>query len=94
MGEITRQNWDGINFKKLTEHSKELEEYDGELPLRLYDYININNTINYLNKRGKEYEYPKMQEYRKKQDAEQDVMELIEFVNNNQEFEDIIKIKK
>ena len=91
---ITREQWNGLNFRKIEEHSKEIEEYPGEIPLILYDTISISNRIEYLNSINQKYEYGKIKEYRKKQDTETDIKDVIKFVNDNQEFIDIIKIKK
>ena len=91
---ITRDDWNGLNFHKLKEHSKEIEEFEGEIPLGLYHHINIGNRLDYLNSIKQEYEYKDMEEYRKIFDVEKDINETIKFVNENSQFEEIIKIKK
>ena len=91
---ITHEDWKGLNFNKLKEHSKEIEEFDGEIPLGLYHHINISNRLDYLNSIKKEYEYKDMSEYRKTFDIEKDIEETIKFVNENPQFDEIIKIKK
>ena len=59
MVKITRENFKRIYSEKIIEHSKELEEYDGELPIIFYEYISIRNRREYLESIGKFYEYAK-----------------------------------
>ena len=91
---VNVKDWNGLNFRKLKEHSKELEEFDGRIPLALYDHINISNRLDYLDSINQKYEYDDMEEYRKTFDVDKDIEEIIKFVNENPVFEDIIKIKK
>ena len=94
MVKITRENFKRIYSEKIIEHSKELEEYDGELPIIFYEYISIRNRREYLESIGKFYEYAKLKELRKGLDADKQLTELIQFVNMNEEFQDIVKIKE
>ena len=74
--------------------SKELEEYEGELPIIFYEYISIRNRREYLESIGEFYEYANLKELRKSLDADKQLTELIQFVNMNEEFQDIVKIKE
>lgn len=94
MVKITRENFKRIYSEKIREHSKELEEYDGELPIIFYEYINIKNRREYLESIGKFYEYANLKELRRGLDADKQLDELIQFVNMNEEFQDIVKIKE
>ena len=94
MVKITRENFKRIYSEKIIEHSKELEEYEGELPIIFYEYISIRNRREYLESIGEFYEYANLKELRKSLDADKQLTELIQFVNMNEEFQDIVKIKE
>lgn len=90
---ISREEWKGLNFKKIEEYQKDIETYDGNIPYALYDFITISNRTKYLNRTGNQYEYAKIKQHRKqKPDVEEDINEILEWVNNNPLYEDIIRI--
>lgn len=92
---IKTNKFNGINFRKLKKHLKKIEEYPGNIPYIFYDYINISKRIEYLNTTGKQYEYAHIKQYRKNiPTVNEEIKELLNFINNNPEFEDIIKTKE
>ena len=92
---LTLQNWDGINFKKIKEYQSQLEQYNGYLPIILHHHINITNRKEYLNSIGEEYEYKDILKHRNSpQDLKRDKQEIIDFINQNPQFKEIIKIKE
>ena len=49
---ITSEQFNGLNFKKIREHSKEIEEYDGFITLvRPYPYKQSNSILEESQKR-------------------------------------------
>ena len=92
---IKTNDFNGINFRKLKKHLKKIEEYPGNIPYIFYDHINISKRIEYLNNTDNKYEYAHIKQYRKNiPTADEQIKELLNFINNNPEFEDIIKIKE
>ena len=91
---IQRNQFKGLNFKKIKKYQKEIEQYDGEIPIVLYNHINIGNRIKYLNSINQQYEHQHIQEYRKNKNnkIEKNIQSIIKWVNENPQFEDIIKI--
>ena len=90
---ITREQWKGLNFKKIEEYQKDIETYDGSISYAFYDFITISNRIDYLNSIGNQYEYGKIKQHRnQKPDVEEEIMEIIKWINKNPEYGDMIKI--
>ena len=91
---ITKEEYNGLNFNNIEKHVKEIEEFDGDIPFLLYNCISISNRLEYLERINQKYEREKLAEHRKNITFEREIEEVIEWVNNNPMFSDIIKIKK
>ena len=90
---ITREQYNGVDKNNFKKYQKEIEEYDGEIPFYLYNFINIINRIKYLKKVNNQYERAKLEEHRKNIDVDNEIEEFISWINDNPYFEEIIKIK-
>ena len=99
---ISFNDYKGINSNKVNEYKKELESFEGYIPSILYFRVSISNHLRYLKNENPKL-YDDVNKIRKKRRRELKasenkyeyrVKELIDWVNENPQYSDIIITKK
>lgn len=90
---IAEKDIKGLNFDNIKKRSKEIEKYPGKLPILIYNHINISNHEKYIdNEILKSYDEERAMYVKLTDDEAYDYenKELINWINNNSQFKDLI----
>lgn len=92
------KDYDGLNINSLSRNKQKLENYNGYLPLLLYCYIEPMVYYSNLNEKDYNQVINTLKEKRKElivtdNKIDYQINELIEWVNNNPSFKNIIRLK-
>lgn len=102
MDKVKLENWNGLNFEKIKERARELETFPSYIPSVFTSYINMRNRLEFLKKNNlydnvqkeKKKHRDNLKKTAKNKKSETRKQDIIDWINNNLEFIDLINLKE